>query len=177
MRIRGLNQKTINSFILDMLFPAFGFILSLSFKHLHKCLTKVLVALLSEVQHFAGLETHIYQSSLMTIIVIAVPAIKSFPFQGFCSLIFLPAYIPRFLTFYSPLYPLLLIVLHHSIWSLSLFPSTLSFPASCNRKQRWWRWFSSCLAKKGRTNIPLGGEQQLQCSELRRKREVGFTPR
>ena len=115
MRIRGLNQKTISSFILDMLFPAPGLILSLSFKHLHKCLTKVLVALLSEVQHFAGLETHIYQSPLMTIIVIAVPTIKRFPFQGFCRLIFLPTYISRFLTLYSPLYPLLLTVLNLSI--------------------------------------------------------------
>ena len=103
MRIRGFNQKTINNFILDMLFPALGFILSLSFKHLHKCLTKVLVALPSEVQHFAGLETHIYQSPLMTIIVIAVPATKSLPFRGFCRLLFLPAYISRSLTLYSPL--------------------------------------------------------------------------
>lgn len=175
MRIRGLNQKTINSFILDMLFPVFGFIFSLSFKNLHKCLTKVLVALLSEVQCFAGLETHIYQSPLMTIIVIVVPNIKSFAFQGFCWLIFLPAYISRFLTFYSPLHPLLLIVLHPPIWSLSLFPSTLSFPASCNHKQRWQPWFSSCLANKGQANIPPGGERQLQSSKLWRKWEVGFT--
>lgn len=116
MRIRGLNQKTINSFILDMLFPAFGLILSLSFKHLHKCLTKVLVELLSKVSHYAGLETHIYQSPLMTIIVIVVSAIKSFLFQGLCRLIFLPPYISRFLTSYSLLYPLLLmIVLNLSI--------------------------------------------------------------
>lgn len=118
-----------------MLFPAFGFILSLSFKHLHKCLTKVLAALLGEVQHFTGLETNIYQSPLMTIIVIVVLTIKSFPFQGFCRLIFFPACISGFLTSYYPLYPLLLIVLHISIGLLSLFPSTFSFPASRNCKQ------------------------------------------
>ena len=71
-----------------MLFPAFGFILSLSFKHLHKCLTKVLVALLSEVQHFAGLEAHIYQSPLMTIIVIVVPLLKAFPSKASVGLFF-----------------------------------------------------------------------------------------
>lgn len=93
MRIRGLNQKTINSLIFDMLFPAFSLNLSLSFKHLHNCLTEVLVALLREVQHFAGLETRIFQSPMMTIIVIVVPAIKSFPFQSFFRLIYLSTHL------------------------------------------------------------------------------------
>lgn len=88
-----------------MLVPAFGFILSLSFKHLHKCLTKVSAALLGEVQHFTGLETHIYQSPLMTIIVIVVLTIKSFPFQGFSRLIFfscLHFWISNFLLSFIP---------------------------------------------------------------------------
>lgn len=145
MRIRGLNQKTITSFILDMLFPAFGFISSLSFEHLHEYLTKVLAALRSEVQHCVGLEMHIYQSPLMTIIVIAVPALKSFPFQGFCGLIFLPAHISRFLTLYSPLQLPLQIVLNPSVCPPSLF-------------------LSPQTARPDRH--PNGSQARLQCSEL-----------
>lgn len=118
-----------------MLFPAFGLNLSLSFKHLHNCLTKVLVAFLKEVQHFAGLETCIFQSPMMTIILIVVPAIKSFPFQSYFRVIYLSTYlISRFLTFYFPFYQLLLIALNLPVWPLSLFPPVWFFPASYGHK-------------------------------------------
>lgn len=139
MRIKGLNQITINSFILDMLFPAFGLNLSLSFKHLHNCLTKVLVALLREVQHFAGLETCIFQSPMMTIIVIVVPAIKSFPFQGFFRLIYLSTYLNfQILNLLFSFIPTPTDCLKSSCLTSFSLPTTCSFPASYSHKQQRW---------------------------------------